>query len=237
MSRSRIPIARPWRIVLFVVNLAASSPLAHAAGGIYAPPKDYATDWARNITLLLAVVAMGLVAFTLLLRRGRLGAFQSKGLLFLGLCVLPLPVMVLTSAVGLEHAKAVTFCESCHSMRTLVTDMEDPGSDSLAALHFKNRYIQDHHCYACHTDYGMFGDAEAKLSGLRHIWQDAAGTSSLPIKMQDRYRFTICLNCHGQSRKFLDRKSHAGSLGKFVSGETLCSDCHGRSHRSGRGRG
>ncbi len=30
----------------------------------------------------------------------------------------------------------------------------------LAAVHFKNRYIQRSHCYVCHTDYGLFGTSD-----------------------------------------------------------------------------
>ena len=229
MIGRRIRKVRPWPAAALVV-LAASSLLAHAAENAYQMPTDYAKEWAKNITLLLAVAAMALLLYTLLFRRGRLAAFQSRWILFIGVCVVPFPVMVLSSAVGLEQAKAVAFCRSCHVMNTFVADMEDPGSHRLAGLHFKNRYIQDYHCYTCHTDYGLFGTMEAKVGGMAHIWKDTAGSYRLPVRMKAPYRFTICLNCHGQSQKFIQQKAHAGILEKVLRGEKTCTDCHGPSH-------
>ena len=235
MTRKWLLEARAWLVPLVLV-LAASSVLARAGDGIYQPPKDYAKDWARNITLFLTVTAMGVILCTLLFRR-RLAGFQSRWLLFLGICVTPAPVMVLSSAVGLEQAKAVDFCKSCHVMGSFIADMEHPASGRLAALHFKNRYIQDHHCYTCHTDYGLFGTVEAKIGGLAHIWRETAGTYRLPVRMKEGYRFTICLNCHGQSQKFIEQKAHAGIVERILGGETTCTACHGPSHPPGQERG
>jgi cytochrome c nitrite reductase small subunit len=180
---------------------------------------------------------MVLLLYALLFRRGRLAAFQSKWLLFLGVCVAPFPVMILSSAVGLDQAKAVAFCKSCHVMRAFVADMEDPGSKSLAALHFHNRYIQHDHCYTCHTDYGLFGTVEAKIGGLTHVWRETAGTYRVPVKTKGPYKFTICLNCHGESRKFMAQKAHKESLAKVLRGETTCTACHGPSHPTHQERG
>jgi len=235
MTSNSLQKARVWLVGLFLV-LAVSSLMARAGDRIYQPPKDYAKDWARNITLALTVTAMGVILCTLLFR-GRLAAIQSRWLLFLGVCVVPAPVMVLSSAVGLEQAKAVDFCKSCHVMGTFIADMENPSGRRLAALHFKNRYIQDHHCYTCHTDYGLFGTVEAKIGGLTHIWRDAAGTYRLPVTIKERYRFTICLNCHGQSQKFVEQKAHAGIVERILNGETTCTKCHGLSHPPGQERG
>ncbi len=218
-----------WLIPVLLA-LAASSLFAQAADLAYEPPKDYAKEWARNISLLMTVGAAGLILYTLIARRRQIGGFQSKWLLFFGVCVVPFPVMVLSTAVGLDQAKAIGFCRSCHVMGTFVEDMEDPASQRLAAAHFKNRYIQDKHCYACHTDYGLFGTLEAKIGGLVHIWKETAGTYVLPVKLKTNYRFTICLNCHGQSHKFLTQTAHAGVVPRTLRGETTCADCHGLSH-------
>ncbi len=229
MTIPRLRGSRRWAAVATLVS-AAPSGLVRAADGTYRMPKDYATEWAKNITVALAVAAICLLLYTLLVRRGRIAPHLSRWLLFLGIGVAPFPVMVLSSAVGLEQAKAVTFCDSCHSMAAFVADMEDPRSERLAALHFKNRYIQDHHCYTCHTDYGLFGTVEAKVGGLTHIWRDAAGSYRLPVTMRERYRFTICLNCHGQSQKFTRQRAHAGVPERVMRNEATCTDCHGPSH-------
>jgi len=236
MTRSLLPSPGAWRVAPLLV-LAASSLLAHAATGTYQPPKDYAKDWAWDIALAFTVASIGLILYTLIFRRHRLAALQSRWLLFLGVCVAPFPVMVLSSAVGLEEAKAVSFCKSCHVMNTFVADMENPVSVRLAALHYQNRYIQDYHCYACHTDYGLFGTVEAKIGGLGHVWRATAGTYSLPVRMKEQYRFTICLNCHGQSQKFIAQKAHAGIVERILNGEATCTQCHGLSHPPRQERG
>ena len=51
-------------------------------------------------------------------------------------------------------------------MQVYVDDMLDSESESLAAVHYKNRYIPSNQCYDCHTSYGMFGTVEAKMGRL-----------------------------------------------------------------------
>ncbi len=230
-------LKRTWLIPALLL-LAASSLFARSTDVVYELPKDYAKEWARNISVLMTVGAAGLILFTLIARRRQLGGFQSKWLLFLGVCVVPFPVMILSTAVGLEQAKAIAFCNSCHSMGTFVKDMQDPTSQMLAAAHFKNRYIQENHCYACHTDYGLFGTMQAKVGGLGPIWPEATGPYAVPVKLKTAYRYTICLNCHGQSQKFLGETAHAGIVSQTLRGESTCADCHGLSHppRAGRSR-
>ena len=63
-------------------------------------------------------------------------------------------------------------------MTPYVNDLHDPKSDTLAAVHFKNRFIQENHCYTCHTDYGMFGTVKAKWEGLGHTVRYTTGATS-----------------------------------------------------------
>ncbi len=198
--------------------------------GLYSPPKDYLADVAKGLTLASSLVAMVLTSWVLLKRRRKLSDFQSRLGLFLGICVLPVPVMFMSTAVGLEQAKAVDFCSSCHVMQTFVEDMKDPSSTGLAALHFQNRYIQEDHCYVCHTNYGLFGTVEAKLGGLSHIWEETTGTYPLPIQAKGGYQFTVCLNCHGLSAKFAKNDLHQAVVGEVLANETKCTDCHALSH-------
>lgn len=197
---------------------------------LYSPPKDYLENAAKALTLTTAVMAILLTGWVLLARRRKLEAFQTRLALFLGVCVLPFPVMLMSTAVGLEQAKAVDFCSSCHVMATFVEDMEDPGSTGLAALHYQNRYIQEDHCYVCHTNYGLFGTVEAKVGGLTHIWEETTGSYRLPIRAKGGYQFTICLNCHGLSAKFSKNDLHQAVIGEVLAGEAACTDCHVRSH-------
>jgi nitrate/TMAO reductase-like tetraheme cytochrome c subunit len=201
-----------------------------AAGVPYEPPRDYAEAWAKILALVMAAAAIGLILFTLAARRGRLSEIQARAMLFVGICVLPLPVMMMSTAVGLEQAKDIDFCRSCHAMRPFVEDMRSGQSPRLAAVHFKQRYIQQDHCYVCHTDYGLFGTVEAKVGGMAHIWREVTGSYRLPIVMKRGYRFTICLNCHGQSQKFLEQREHAGIVDMTVRGQSTCTECHDLSH-------
>lgn len=211
--------------------------LAQAGEPVYAARKDYAAEWGRYIILFGVASAAALIAYVFAFRRKQLAAMQTQWVLFIGVCVLPAPVMLLSSAVGLEEAKAVSFCQSCHVMQRFVEDMENPASTRLAAQHFKNRYIQDDHCYTCHTDYGLFGTVQAKVAGLGHIWKDATGSYRLPVRIAHPYRFTICLDCHAPSAKFAAQPKHEGVVAKVVAGEAACTSCHGPSHLSREERG
>src|SRR5262245_65495097 len=90
------------------------------------------------------------------LRRGRVSTV-SKALLFGAILVLPVVVVFLATATGMRESMTVEACGACHMMEGHVRDLRDPKSDSLAAVHFKNRYIQANQCYTCHSDYGMYG--------------------------------------------------------------------------------
>jgi cytochrome c nitrite reductase small subunit len=218
-------------LACLALGLLGSSPLiAQSLGAGYQAPKDYAIEWAGRISLLGVVASAGLIGYVLVFRRRYITAAGSQWMLFIGICIMPLPVMVLSSAVGLERAKDISFCASCHVMGHFVSDMQDPASGRLAAVHFKNRYIQRSHCYVCHTDYGLFGTLEAKLSGVGHIWKSATRSYTTPVRISRPYRFTICLDCHAQSAKFEAVAKHEGVIPKVLSGQAGCTSCHGLSH-------
>lgn len=226
LTRARHVLSACLALIVFL----AATPAAQSAATDYQVPKDYAIEWAGRISLLGVVAAGGLIGYVLLFRRQYLAAAASQWLLFIGICVVPLPVMVLSSAVGLERAKDISFCASCHVMQRFVDDMRDPASGRLAAVHFKNRYIQRSHCYVCHTDYGIFGTLQAKVAGVGHIYKDATGSYTMPVRIAQPYRFTICLDCHAQSARFDAVPKHAGVIAKVLAGEETCTACHGLSH-------
>ena len=204
--------------------------LGQAADGLYQQPKDYLLEWIKVLALVMALSAIALIGWTLVAHRGRLAGFRARLLLFIGICCIPFPAVLMSAAVGLEQSKAVGFCNSCHLMSAFVADMKDSHSRSLSAVHFRNRYIQEEHCYNCHTDYGLFGTLEAKIGGMSHVWREFAGAGGGRVRLKTNYRFTICLNCHGQSSKFIQQKEHAGVVNKVVSGTSVCTECHNQSH-------
>jgi nitrate/TMAO reductase-like tetraheme cytochrome c subunit len=222
--------ARAWLVLgIFLVMLPAAVH-GQTADGIFQPPKDYLLEWVKGLAIVMALSAVALIAWTLVAYRGRLSGFRARLLLFIGVCCVPFPAVLMSAAVGLEQSKAVAFCNSCHLMGAFVADMKDADSRSLSALHFRNRYIQNDHCYSCHTDYGLFGTLEAKIGGMSHVWSEFAGAGRGTVRQKGNYRFTICLNCHGESSKFIQQKGHAGVVNRVVGGQAACTECHNRSH-------
>ena len=53
-----------------------------------------------------------------------------------------MPMVFFSFSHGLAASKSVNACGACHVMSPWVNDLRDPKSESLAATHFKNRYIQ-----------------------------------------------------------------------------------------------
>jgi cytochrome c nitrite reductase small subunit len=196
----------------------------------YQTPHSFAEFWARFIGLCLVGTAAALIIYTLTFRRHRLQEASSKWMLFIGICLLPMPVMFLSTAVGLERSKRVEFCMSCHVMQPFIADLKDPDSKTLAAVHYKNRYIQREHCYRCHTDYGILGTMEAKKAGLGHVWKAGTGSYKLPIRMSKPYEFAICLDCHAESAKFNKEAAHDGVVKETRDRKSKCLDCHELAH-------
>ena len=191
-------------------------------------------DWAR--ALGIAFVALTLVLLAVAWRRLQRTGLTSgvKELLILPLVALPPAIVFFGYAHGIERSKSIESCGSCHVMKPYLADLRDPASDGLAAIHYKNRYIQEHHCYTCHTNYGMFGTVQAKMDGLGHVTRHLTGAYTLPLKIAHPYPNGRCLGCHGASQKFLKSEGHPKEdMPKLVSGETSCIDCHGPAHHAG----
>ena len=188
-------------------------------------------EWAQGLGIAFVVLAVGLLGMAW--RRLRLTGLTPglKELLILPLVVLPVVIVFFGYSYGIESSKNIESCGSCHVMKPYLADLQDPGSDTLAATHYKNRYIQEHHCYTCHTDYGMFGTLEAKMAGLGHVRRYLTGAYTLPIKISKPYPNGRCLGCHGRSQKFLKSEGHPPEdMPKLVSGENSCIECHGPAH-------
>jgi nitrate/TMAO reductase-like tetraheme cytochrome c subunit len=214
-------------VVLWTFTSAAMGAEAIAP---FRPPHPFAQIWSKAMGLVLVGAAGLLILYTLVFRRRRLHETASKWMLFTGICLLPTPVMFLSTAVGLEQSKNVEFCSSCHVMKPFVDDLKDSSSKTLSALHYKNRYIQREHCYRCHTDYGILGTMEAKKQGLSHIWKAGTSSYSLPVKMSKPYNYAICLDCHAESAKFNNQAAHSGVVQETLTGKSKCLDCHDPPH-------
>lgn len=180
------------------------------------------------LTIAVALVAALVLFFTIdKLPRSRGGWI----VVILIVCALPL----LATGGGTTHAvqssSTTEFCLECHEMgdygRSLFID--DPRV--LPAVHYQNRLIdRDQTCYACHTDYAMFGDIKAKVNGLMHVYVHYLGEVPEQIELYQPYPNYNCLHCHEDARRFVASPAHANDLERMRSGEVSCLTCHGQGH-------
>lgn len=207
------------------------------------PGGDFA-DLGAIVTTALAIVVLLLVGATVLLGERRLSAGTASALGFIGLCVLPVFMMLFGAYTTVERSKSVEFCHSCHTaMDMYVSDMRDPASTTLAAGHYKERWITRDECYRCHADYGVWGAADAKLRGFSHLYHWLIGAPTArgveQIHTYRPYRNDLCLGCHAGSASFIASadRVHLNLASNLVvidpdtgAEVTSCLVCHGPAH-------
>ena len=94
-----------------------------------APAERRFADLGVPVTTALAVLVLAIVAVTGSLGERRLGQTVASALGFLGLCVLPVFMMLFGAFTTVERSKSIAFCHSCHAaMNPYVSDMKDPVS-------------------------------------------------------------------------------------------------------------
>ena len=148
----------------------------------------------------------------------------------MALIVLPAGAVFLANYHTFEGVHDVRGCASCHVMLPMVNDMKDPASGTLAARHYKNRWIAEDQCYHCHSDYGLGGSLEAKMTGFRHLARYTTRTYHEPIDARVRFDNKNCFNCHEGTPRFEAVQSHATAHAKLVANEMICLNCHGQAH-------
>jgi cytochrome c-type protein NapC len=174
------------------------------------------------------VVLVALIAYAAeLLTANRLGRMVLLG----GLAILPLSVTGAGVAVGVRESSQTQFCIGCHEMEPYGQSLFVDNTGSLAAVHYQKRLIsRDSTCYACHTDYALFGDAKAKLNGLRHVWVHYFGTIPQRPKLYQPYPNYNCLHCHNDARSFIEAEPHKEHQAELQSGKRSCLTCHEIAH-------
>ena len=180
------------------------------------------------IALITGLVAVLFLLGLLLSRRAAASPVWHWQLL-LGIAILPGLALLYGTSATMESAKRPEFCGSCHVMHPFINDLKDPQSETLASIHYQNRYILENQCYTCHTEYTLFGPSEAKIAGMRHFWNYQTNNYELPIRLRTPYSFTSCQYCHGESRAF--NEQHEQEIHELLQvGEVTCLDCHGPVH-------
>ena len=148
----------------------------------------------------------------------------------MALIVLPAGAVFLANYHTFEGVHEVRGCASCHVMLPMVNDMRDPGSETLAARHYKNKWIAENQCYHCHSDYGLGGNLEAKMTGFRHLARYTTRTYQEPIKARVKFDNNNCLHCHEGTPKWMAVEPHVESHKELAANQVTCLDCHGDAH-------
>jgi hypothetical protein len=157
-----------------------------------------------------------------------------KMLALFGLIAVPAATLAVANYHTFEGVHRVEACASCHVMRPMVNDMIDVTgeTETLAARHYRNHWIPHDQCFHCHSDYGLSGDLEAKMTGFRHLARYTSGTYHEPIVGRTTYNNQNCYKCHGESPRFNAVKSHHTAEEFLKTSEMSCLNCHGPAHPS-----
>ena len=178
-------------------------------------------------TVLVAVALIALVA----LRPSLTAARGGKILAFLAFLVLPLLATAMGLSAHMEQSKTTEFCLSCHVMEPYGKSLQADDETWLPAQHYQNNRIpRDKACFTCHTDYTMFGDVNAKLRGLRHVYVNYLGKIPEKIELYEPYNNRECLNCHAGARAFEESDLHKEMRADLGSNATSCLECHTPAH-------
>src|SRR5262249_33731558 len=83
-------------------------------------------------------------------------------------------------------------------------------------------------CYHCHSDYGLSGDLEAKMTGFRHLARYSTRTYHEPICGRTPFNNHNCLKCHGAAPRFEAVTSHQTVKDLLTTSAMSCLNCHGK---------
>jgi nitrate/TMAO reductase-like tetraheme cytochrome c subunit len=224
-------------LLAFLAPHAASAAVAPAVEGVPLPHGWVGTadQWTAGMGIALALLNLTLLVAAWRSLRSTGLTSTARGWLFVAVGLVPAMVAFLTFTHGLESSATVDSCGYCHVMQPYVQDLRDAKSDTLAATHYKNRYIQERHCYTCHSDYGLGGTFLAKLGGVRHVVRYTTGAYTLPLKIASPFPNVRCLGCHAGAPKFENSPAHPKEMMPvLLDGSTSCLVCHAPAHPPGK---
>ncbi len=181
---------------------------------------------------LAAVVLVAIALISLVALRPSLSAARGGRILaFLAFLVLPLLATTMGLYAHMEQSKTTEFCLSCHVMEPYGRSLQVDDAAWLPAQHYQNNRIpRDKACFTCHTDYTMFGDVNAKLRGLRHVYVNYLGEIPEKIELYEPYNNRECLHCHAGARTFEESDLHKEMRADLGSNATSCLECHDAVH-------
>jgi hypothetical protein len=195
-------------------------------GPLFVSPHEPSRLWIPIVALAGLLIATGVVV----LIRGRLPDIFS----FSGVLVLPLVAYAVGNLHLLETSKSVEFCGSCHQLMSPLVQAMRTRDDHLAGYHFRRGAVShEDACFRCHSGYGLFGNARAKLSGIRHMVHTVTSDYEFPLQLVEPLDIASCLDCHAAAAPFREAEAHRDpDLQKsLLSGEISCAGlCHLPAH-------
>ncbi|MEW6143540.1 MAG: NapC/NirT family cytochrome c [Thermodesulfobacteriota bacterium] len=183
--------------------------------------------------VVLAISLLCIVLIVSILRRDEdriSDPFVKWALLVVFFVISPIAYL-LNFSVAIEDSKKVEFCNSCHIMHGYVMGLKDPDSEDLSSVHYQYRWIADDQCFTCHSDYGLFGNMKAKMTGIRHVWAYYTGYET-PVELYGTYDNGICLRCHAPVNSYQEIEEHEENADDILSSKMSCIgvDCHVKPH-------
>jgi len=185
------------------------------------------------VALFLCILTIVLVLYKIIfLRREHSIGVTTRWIFLITFIILSPLTYFISFGIGIEKSKPVEFCNNCHVMNSHVEDMKDPDSDSIASLHYNNRWIADNQCYTCHADYGLYGAVGAKFDGIRHIMDYYILGYPKKLKIRSTYNNERCLFCHAPVKSYQEVKEHQHHAAEIKSSQQSCFslDCHVSPH-------
>jgi len=182
------------------------------------------------IVVLLTATAV-LVAFLAFGAESLAQQTAGRLVLLAGLVVLPIAVAGTGVTTGAIHSSKPEFCLDCHEMGPWGKSLFVDNPRSLVAMHYQKRLIsRDQVCFACHTNYAMFGTMQAKLNGLRHVYYHYIGGVPETIELAQPYPNSVCLHCHEDARAYIEHPAHQDVRRELSENTTSCLSCHDIAH-------
>jgi cytochrome c-type protein NapC len=184
-------------------------------------------NYAVAVVILLTIILIGL----LLIRPSITAAQGGKIVAFIAFFILPVVATVLGASIHLENSTSTQFCLSCHVMESHGKSLyiDDPGY--LPAAHFQNNRIpKEQACFTCHTDYTMFGDVNAKLRGVKHLYVYYFKGAPEKLALYEPFKNRECLHCHATARSYEETSPHQEMKDQLASNDMSCLTCHTKVH-------
>ncbi len=140
--------------------------------------------------------------------------------------MIPSFLSLLTIPITFHRSKSIQFCKSCHLMKPFFEDLHEPTSPGLASKHYQHRWISKDQCSVCHTDYRFLGTVDAKWRGLKHLAIFYLHPTSKTRGLYKPYPNQNCLQCHGDTKRFMENEIHKSQWDEIHTNQMRCLDCH-----------